>query len=238
MPLERDLVEGNPWVFDGDVADSFDEMLERSIPEYDRMRSLVWEVGHRFGVPATDSSRLPTVLDLGCSRGEALAPFAADGWRAAGYEVSEPMYEAARRRFDRADNVAIVRHDLRRPLRPASHADLVLCVLTLMFVPTNYRQRVLEDAYDALRSGGALILVEKVLGAGKLDDVFVNVYHDLKRGNGYSDEEVRRKALALEGVLVPLTAAMNEKLLLDAGFRPTDVFWAHANFRGWVAVRP
>lgn len=232
MPLETDLVEGEPWVFDADVATSFDDMLSRSIPDYEQMRSSVLAVGRRF---AADR---PTVFDLGCSRGEALAPFVKLGWRGIGYEISGPMFDAASSRFEENDNVTIVRHDLRNQFQPVAHADVVLCVLTLMFVPTNYRQRVLRDAWRALRPGGALILVEKVLGAGELDDVFVDSYHELKGQNGYGQEEIRKKALALEGVLVPLTAEMNERMLADAGFRPLDVFWAWMNFRGWVAIRP
>lgn len=231
MPLEADLVEGEPWVFDRAVADDFDDMLARSIPDYDQMRASVATVGRRFAL-----GELPKVLDLGCSRGEALVPFVEDGWYASGFEVSEPMLAAARARF--GDRARIYNHDLRTSLPEWLGYDVVLSVLTLMFVPTNHRQRILRDALRILRPGGALILVEKVLGAGELDDVFVDAYHELKGKNGYGDEEIRKKALALEGVLVPLTAEMNERLLADAGFRPVDAFWSWMNFRGWVAVRP
>lgn len=235
MPLESDLVDGEPWVFDADVADGFDEMLSRSIPDYDQMRSSVFAVGRRF---VDESFQWPVALDLGCSRGEALAPFVDAGWAGIGYEVSEPMLAAARARFAGKEGVEVEQRDLREPFSPWRKADVVLSVLTLMFVPTNHRQRVLRDAFAALRPGGALILVEKVLGAGQLDDVFVDAYHELKGKNGYGDEEIRKKALALEGVLVPLTAEMNESLLADAGFRPVDSFWSWMNFRGWVAIRP
>jgi tRNA (cmo5U34)-methyltransferase len=232
MPIERDLVEGEPWVFDDAVADGFDEMLARSIPDHDAMRAAVAAIGLPF------AEENPIVLDLGCASGAALAPFVERSWRALGFEISEPMIRAARDRFDADEGVTIVRHDLRNSFSCPGEMSVVLSVLTLMFVPTNYRQRVLRDAFTSLRPGGALILVEKVLGAGQLDDLFVAAYHEMKGGNGYSPDEIRRKQLALEGVLVPLTAEMNEGLLADAGFRPVDVFWARLNFRGWVAVRP
>jgi tRNA (cmo5U34)-methyltransferase len=59
----------------------------------------------------------------------------------------------------------------------------------------------------------------------------------MKRRNGYSDEAIRRKALSLEGVLVPLTAAANEEALRAAGFRVVEPFWRHLNFAGWIALR-
>jgi tRNA (cmo5U34)-methyltransferase len=43
--------------------------------------------------------------------------------------------------------------------------------------------------------------------------------------------------LALEGVLVPVTAAWNEQLLKGAGFSQVECFWRWMNFAGWVAVK-
>ena len=82
------------------------------------------------------------------------------------------------------------------------------------------------------------MLVEKVLGASAaIDDRMVDVYHASKRSNGYTSESIARKAAALEGVLVPLTAAMNEQLLRGAGFAEIDSFWLYMNFRGWLAIK-
>ena len=62
------------WRFDGDVTAAFDDMLERSIPQYNVMRDAVVSVGRTFVQPMTD------VVDIGCSRGEALAPFVTEFW--------------------------------------------------------------------------------------------------------------------------------------------------------------
>jgi tRNA (cmo5U34)-methyltransferase len=59
----------------------------------------------------------------------------------------------------------------------------------------------------------------------------------MKRANGYSEEQIVRKRLALEGVLVPMTARGNEELLATAGFEAIDCFWRWMNFAAWVAVR-
>ena len=58
-----------------------------------------------------------------------------------------------------------------------------------------------------------------------------------KREQGYSAEEIERKRLSLERVLVPMTAKWNEELLRDAGFRQVDCFWRWMNFAGWFAVK-
>ena len=93
--------------------------------------------------------------------------------------------------------------------------------------------------FESLAPGGAFILVEKILGAtAKLDEAFVNLFLNIKRENGYSESQIDRKRLSLEGVLVPVTARWNEELLYQEGFTSVDCFWRHLNFAGWVAVKP
>jgi tRNA (cmo5U34)-methyltransferase len=36
---------------------------------------------------------------------------------------------------------------------------------------------------------------------------------------------------------VPVTAAWNEDLLQQAGFRHVECFWRWLNFGGWIAVK-
>jgi tRNA (cmo5U34)-methyltransferase len=201
------------------------------------MRALVLDLASRFQQDGTD------IVDLGCSRGEAMASLLARFYgrnRFVGVEVSEPMLIAARDRFAREIDrglVAIQHLDLRETY-PQVNASVTLSVLTLMFVPLEHRARVVRDMYDHLLPGGALLLVEKILGScPALDERMVASYYDFKRRNGYSQEEITRKRLSLEGVLVPVTAAWNEDLLRMAGFTMIDTFWRWQNFAGWVAVK-
>jgi tRNA (cmo5U34)-methyltransferase len=225
------------WAFDEKVTDCFDDMLRRSIPQYDVMRQTVFDLGCLYVQKNTD------IVDLGCSRGEALAPFV-DRYGAAnrfvGCDVSEPMLAAARERFQGFIDCRIVdirSLDLRQDYPPV-RASLTLCVLTLQFTPIEYRQRILRDIWKHTQPGGALILVEKVLGAtAEIDAALVSEYLSLKAANGYSTEEIERKRLSLEGALVPLTARFNEELLRGAGFDQVDCFWRWANFAGWLVIR-
>jgi tRNA (cmo5U34)-methyltransferase len=228
---------GTRWEFDDEVTRVFDDMLQRSIPQYATMRGLVFELGRRF-VPEGGS-----VVDLGCSRGEALAPFVAEfGERASyvGVEVSPPMLSACRTRFARelaAGTVTLLDHDLRDGV-PDVDATLTLAVLTLQFLPVEQRAGIVGDVYRHTRPGGAFVLVEKVLGAtDAADALLVDLYHGLKRAHGYGEDEIERKRLSLEGVLVPRSAPWNEALLRDAGFDDVECFWRSLNFAGWVGVK-
>ncbi|MBI5960804.1 MAG: methyltransferase domain-containing protein, partial [Chloroflexi bacterium] len=212
LPSER-------WKFDAEVTDVFEDMLRRSIPQYEVMRQTVFAVGSHFVQQHTD------IVDLGCSRGDSIAPFV-DRFgahnRFEGIEVSEPMLLASRERFAgliKAGVVHLRNTDLRLEFPPV-RASLILSVLTLQFIPIEYRQRIVSDVYKHLVPGGAFILVEKVLGTtADINGCMVGLYHGLKSHNGYSQEEIQRKALSLEGVLVPVTATWNEDLLRAAGFR-------------------
>jgi tRNA (cmo5U34)-methyltransferase len=238
MSTDAVMPEGR-WTFDGAVADAFDDMLARSIPQYEVMRQTVTGMACHF---RTERS---VITDLGCSRGEALAPLV-DKYGAhnhfVGIEVSQPMLEAARVRFAgmmRAGVVEILNHDLRYGLPQSCYgSSVVLSVLTLQFTPIEHRQKILASIHEHLLPGGALILVEKALGNDAvIDDIMVSQYLDMKRRNGYSEDQIQRKRLSLEGVLVPVTARWNEELLRDTGFRHIDCFWRWMNFAGWVAVK-
>jgi tRNA (cmo5U34)-methyltransferase len=225
------------WEFDCEVTRVFDDMLARSIPQYEVMRAACLDVASPFVRPGT------AIVDLGCSRGAALAPFVerfGASNRHVGIDISAPMLVAARRRFaerPHANLVDILELDLRHEY-PQVEATVTLSILTLQFMPIEYRHHLLREVWNHTRAGGVLVLVEKVLGAtAEIDAVLTTLYARLKEANGYTQEQIERKRLALEGVLVPGTARWNEDLLRSAGFRQVDCFWRWCNFSGWLAVK-
>jgi tRNA (cmo5U34)-methyltransferase len=225
------------WAFDDEVTRVFDDMLARSIPQYEVMRQTVFETASSFAQSGTD------IVDLGCSRGESLAAlvdrFGAHN-RFVGVEVSQPMLAACRERFKGYAAVGIVHiadFDLRNGYPPV-RASVTQAVLTLIFLPIQHRLRVLRDIYRSTVPGGALLLVEKVLGAtADIDEMMVKQYHALKHDNGYSWDDIERKRLALEGTQIPVTSDWNEDALHAAGFRQVDCIWRWQNFAAWVAIR-
>jgi tRNA (cmo5U34)-methyltransferase len=113
-----------------------------------------------------------------------------------------------------------------------------MSILTLQFTPIEYRLQILKRIYDSLIPGGAFILVEKLIGgSAKLDELMIKHYYALKADHGYSQDQIDRKRLSLEGVLVPMTARWNEEMLRLTGFSQVDCFWRWMNFAGWVAIK-
>ena len=236
--MKDQVMPEGKWEFNQEVTDCFDEMLERSIPGYNDMRELVTKIGKRY------VQRLTSIIDLGCSTGEAINPFIKtfgcnNNYRL--YDVSKPMLEKTKDRYAgwiEEGVVDVQSFDIRNGLPIHTFASLILSVLTLQFTPIEYRQKIIQSIYDSLTPGGALILVEKVLGSSyNMDSMMVDEYYKLKAENAYTQEQISAKRKSLEGVLVPITAKWNEDMLKEAGFKEVDCFWRYLNFAGWVAVK-
>ncbi len=225
------------WTFDQEVTECFEDMLARSIPDYETMRRTVFDLACRYAVAGT------AIVDLGCSRGGGMVPLVerlAGQNHFVGVEASEPMYRACCDRFaDSIERGAVeVHHADLREFYPSAPASVTLAVLTLQFVPIECRQRVVRRCFESTVPGGAMIVVEKVLGqTAEINAALVELYYQTKRDNGYTPEAIEAKRLSLEGVLVPVTARWNEELLAAAGFGQVDCVWRCMNFAGWVAVK-
>lgn len=231
MTYRDNIVAGDKWKFDSEVTEVFDEMLERSIPDYLGMRRNTTELALRFAQPGT------SIVDLGCSRGTGLRPIIDKLGKANSYigvEVSEPMIEVAKVKIPEAE---IVNLDLRDEY-PKARASVTLSILTLQFVPIEYRQKIISSVYKNTVEGGVFLFVEKILGSDSYaDELLVNTYLDRKGENGYTQEQIIAKRRSLEGVLVPVTNDWNEDLLNRAGFKHVDCYWRHLNFAAWVGVK-
>lgn len=234
------VIPSGKWEFNEEVTACFDDMLERSIPQYRVMRDVVTRLSLRYLKPGT------VLLDLGTSRGTGLAMIRdaargagkADAVWFAGTEVSEPMLAAAKERFQGCPDVSVFRHDMRDGVPDLGSYSVITCVLTLQFTPIEYRHRIVNSIFERLDPGGAVILVEKILGSSfHMDSMLVDEYYRGKASNGYDAEKIEAKRRALEGVLVPVTASWNESLLERAGFSEIECVWRWMNFAAWIGVK-
>lgn len=233
---ERDNVrpEGK-WEFNAEVTTCFANMLERSIPDYRSMRSLVCEVGQQFVKPDT------MVIDIGCSTGLAVEPLIVAHGQHNKFlliDNAPDMVEACRKHYAGREDFVKVEQGNPWDFLPLSGqpASLVQSFLSLQFMPTTYRQKIITDIYESLAPGGAFIFVEKIISENQ-DELMVQLYYEMKRQNGYTEDQIQSKRKALENVLSPLKAEWNVDMLRTAGFVKVDLFWRCLNFCGWIAVK-
>jgi len=230
--MKDEVVQDGKWEFNDEVARCFDDMLERSIPDYENMRRLSFAVGKHFVKEGYD------IVDIGCANGNAALPFVKTfDNRFILCDVSDSMLDLCRRGFKEYPNVQLVHHDLREGL-PESTPCLVLSILTVQFTPIEYRHKIIKSIYEHLAPGGALIFVEKLLGGTyDIDSVLVDEYYAMKSEHQYTEEQIKSKRKSLEGVLVPVTESWNIDMLKGAGFQKIECFWRYLNFCARIAVK-
>lgn len=230
---DKNTKHGEKFSFNSNVTSCFSDMLERSIPSYQLMRELTKRIADKY------IFRDSILLDIGTSTGEVIAPLVEEYEKSyfIGLENSDSMIENAKSRFKNFKNVDIRKHDLRKKII-IEDVDIIISSLTIQFTPIEYRLQILKNLHDILSDDGIFIFIEKIIGSSaNLDSLLNDIYYNIKLDNGYSFEEIQRKKLALEGVLVPVTAEWNEEMLRMSGFSQVDCFWRCLNFSGWVAKK-
>ena len=121
---------------------------------------------------------------------------------------------------------------------PIRNASMVVMNYTLQFLPVDDRAALIRRIHDGMVPGGVFVLSEKVQDADPaIDDLLIDLHHQFKRENAYSDLEIARKRTALENVLIPETTATHLGRLADAGFRHSGIWLRFFNFISIVAIR-
>lgn len=231
----QDHISG--FVFDQSVVNVFPDMIQRSVPGYATIIHMIGQISERY---AQSGSRL---YDLGCSLGAATMAMRhrvnASDTRIVAIDNAAPMVEQCRTLI--AADPSGVPVDVRcEDIVDCDIEDASVCVLnfTLQFVPLSERDDLLGKIALGLRPGGVLIMSEKITFDDKEhNQLMVDLHHNFKRANGYSDLEIAQKRSALENVLVPETLERHRQRLSKAGFRSMDCWFQCFNFTSIIAFK-
>jgi len=223
-----------PFRFDDSVAGVFPDMLRRSIPGYAASIEAIGSLAARYVTPNT------TCYDLGCSLGAATLAMRqgirADGCRIIAVDNSEAMIEKCRSVVAGADDIEVRLADIRDV--SIENASMVVMNYTLQFLDLDARDTVLRRIADGMIDGGLFLLSEKVVDENPhMEDLLVDLHHEHKRRNDYSELEISRKRAALDNVLVPETVARHRQRLNNAGFSHSAVWLRYFNFVSIVAIK-
>ena len=119
-----------------------------------------------------------------------------------------------------------------------SNASIVVLNFTLQFLSPEARQALLEKIYAGLNKGGILILSEKYrFDDPSVNELLIDLHHDFKRANGYSELEISQKRSALEHVMKPDSIDCHIARLTDIGFAHTSVWFQCFNFGSLFAIK-
>ena len=233
------LTDAGPGTFEfnDSVAEVFTDMLKRSVPGYEASLEAIAILARRYGRAGT------RCYDLGCSLGASTLAMRRNivepDCEIVAVDLSPAMFGRCRKIVDADDTdlpVSIRVEDVRDVA--IEHASLVVMNYTLQFVPVNDRSRLVRRIYDGLIDGGVLILSEKVVDEDPaIEGLLIELHHEFKSANAYSDLEIARKRMALEEVLVPESTAAHLERLAEAGFNHRSVWLKHFNFVSILGIR-
>ncbi|MEI9943740.1 MAG: carboxy-S-adenosyl-L-methionine synthase CmoA [Chitinophagaceae bacterium] len=235
--FKDEIEKASDFKFGANVANVFDDMVNRSVPFYGEIQRMMAELTADHAQKGSD------VYDLGCSTGTTMIgmnTMVDQEIRFVGIDDSQEMLDKCKSKlmeigFSRDYELRCA--DLSQGVTITNASVVVLC-LTLQFVRPIYREKILADIYKGLNPGGVLILVEKILAEeSRYNRDFIKYYYNYKRRNNYSELEISQKREALENVLIPYKLSEDITLLRDRGFAHCEVFFKWYNFAGIIAVK-
>lgn len=230
-----------PFRFNDAVARVFPDMLKRSIPGYAASIEAIGSLAARYVRANT------ACYDLGCSLGAAAIAMRQGirepGCRIVAVDAAPAMIKRCREIVDtevRQDadgcSIELVLGDIRETA--ITNASMVVLNYTLQFLPVTERSALLKKICAGMNDGGLLLLSEKVVDEDpQMQQLLVELHHEHKRRNHYSQLEISRKRAALENVLVPETVTAHRERLREAGFARSAVWLRYFNFVSIIAFR-
>jgi tRNA (cmo5U34)-methyltransferase len=230
------------FAFDDQVASVFEDMINRSVPGYSTIISMIGVLAERYCGAGS------TIYDLGASLGGASFAVAQqlphDDYRIIAIDNSEAMTSrlsaklAALGELGGKETSRIeCRHEDLRDSK-IEDASMVILNFTLQFIEPAAREALMRKIYDGMLPGGLLIISEKIqFPDPALNELFIDLYHRFKETQGYSKLEISQKRAALENVLIPETLAAHRERLNGAGFHSVDTWFQCFNFASMVAFK-
>ena len=225
------------FTFDAKVVEVFPDMIQRSVPGY---ATIVSTMGKLAGQFAQNNSNL---YDLGCSLGAVTLSMRRnidkENCAIIGIDNSAAMVERCKLHlsgFRSHVPVDIRLGDITQS--NIENASVVALNFTLQFIPLEKREALLSKIYQGLKPGGVLLLSEKFRGNDEqADSLLIDLHHDFKRANGYSELEISQKRTAIENVMRPESLEQHLTRLQAIGFSQTQVWYQCFNFCSMIAIK-
>ncbi len=222
------------WTFAGNVAQTFEQHVAKSVPLYHE--------GHQLVLGLSDFFLHPNSLayEIGCSTGLLTQAIAHrnehKSIRIEGLDIEEGMIEYASEHYGATPGINFECVDILD--KNLEKCDLIIAYYTLQFIKPKVRQLIIDKIYESLNWGGAFLLFEKVRAPdARFQDIMTALYTDYKLDQGYSPEQIVGKSKSLKGVLEPFSSQGNLDLLTRAGFEDITTVMKYVCFEGFLGIK-
>ncbi len=223
------------WTFGGDVANSFDSHVGKSVPLYFEGHDLICGVSDFF--IKNDS----VVYEIGSSTGTLISKLANHSKSKLeasfiGVDVEQNMIDYAKNKNKDIANLEFICDDILT--MDIQESDFIVAYYTVQFIRPSLRQELINKIYQKLKWGGAFVLFEKVRGAdARFQDILSTLYNEYKINEGYSPDDIWAKSLSLKGVLEPFSSQGNIDMLRRSGFLDINTIQKYICFEGFLAIK-
>lgn len=206
------------WTFEEGFAKKFDSHVREQLPWYELVTESVAYITRNY-LPKNG-----IIYDIGCSTGNmtlALKELINErNAKIIALDQSEEMCEIYRYNTDNLYEV--------RTCDATQHNyqsfDVSILMLTTMFFPVNEQEKFIDQLYEKMNKGGAIIVVDKFCDEfGYFSTVMKRLTMFWKLKNGAKAEDILNKELSLSGVQRPINIPKNAKQFFQLG-----------EFKGWV----
>ncbi|MCA1767217.1 MAG: carboxy-S-adenosyl-L-methionine synthase CmoA [Idiomarina sp.] len=236
--FSKPLPSISDFCFDQQVVEVFPDMINRSVPGYSSILQTLPQLVSQYAQPNSQ------LYDLGCSLGAATLAMRkgcehTEDCKIIGIDNAQPMIERAQLHLDGYKSevpVELICQDL--TATKIENASVVVLNFTLQFIPEDKRGEVIQRIFDGMNKGGALLISEKFRHHdSQMNDVLIDLHHDFKRANGYSELEISQKRAAIENVMKVDTLEAHQQRFEKAGFKHHTVWFQCFNFAAMLAVK-
>ena len=212
-------------------------MIERSVPGYVTIVDTIGQLANKY---ATDGSN---IYDLGCSLGAVSLSISrqiqSQDCTIVAVDNSQPMVERCKlhlKAFRAPSKIEVVCQDILQT--SINNASVVVMNFTMQFIAPELRAQLVSSIYKGLKPGGILIVSEKLRhDTSDGNQLLIDLHHEFKRKNGYSELEISQKRTALEDIMLIDDFATHEKRLKEAGFDDIILWFQCFNFASMVAIK-
>jgi len=219
--------------FDSEVADVFDDMIDRSVPFYKENLNLSINIIKNY------LSQNDKVLDLGSSTGTFLINLAKlnKNLSLTGIDNSPAMIQKAQKKAKAFGvDIKFIEKDFLE--YNFGKNNLISANYTIQFIRPIKREKLISKIYNSLINDGIFLMSEKLISEDKtLNKILIDEYYNYKKQKGYSEYEISKKREALENVLIPYTQEENIEMLKNAGFKHIEIIFRWCNFATFLAIK-
>tara|TARA_B100000900_G_scaffold317878_1_gene276921 strand:- start:208 stop:930 length:723 start_codon:yes stop_codon:yes gene_type:complete len=223
----------NKFIFNNDVANVFEDMVNRSVPGYEFLIDNIGVLSKKFYQQNT------SIYDLGASLCACSLSILEklDNTNVEIYAVdsSKAMIDTCKKNINK-DEIKFINSDILDI--EIKNASVVILNLTLQFIPIEKREYLLNKIFSRLNKEGIVIITEKIKLEKKHDDSFFKNFHDFfKQNNGYTKEEIDRKKIALSEIMLIETEQNHENRFKKIGCEKFYKWFQCYNFVSWILIK-